>query len=97
MSGSIRKWKKSEPLGSTIDQHLEILNKIIGYTPGIYTVLKWHPKTCTVCELKYFPSGSNEQKCWVCAKKHRQKIRAKWYPEYIKLYMREYRKKRHGK
>lgn len=83
--------------GLTVDEQINLMKKLNIYSPEIEDILRWHPKDCPTCGQKYFPSGSQEQKCWKCNKVHRKKYKAQMQHEnkdYYKLYMRKYRKNR---
>ncbi len=79
--------------GLTVSEQIELMKKLNIYSPEVENILKWHPNNCPVCNKRYFPSGSLEVRCHECQQKHRHELRQKWYPNYIRGYMRRYRKK----
>ena len=66
--------------GSTVEEQINIMKKLNIYSPEVENILKWHPKVCPVCDKQYFPSGSNEQRCWKCSDirgRHLTKLRVR--------------------
>ena len=66
--------------GLTVSEQIELMKKLNIWSPDVENILKWHPVNCPICDKKYFPSGSNEQRCWVCSNtrdKHLTKLRVR--------------------